>query len=307
VRYVAAGSHHTVALTDEEVYSWGDNAGGQLGNRTFRPVSLPSEVVDLAGRGVCQVACGAQHTLFVCRSGDVLGCGSSAHGQLPAVECDPDTSRPAPEGSGMLLATPTPLRLTFLDAAAAANACGASAPVVSAVVAGARSSAFLTRAADELPDQAPPRLWERLQNAVGDAHEAPNNLETDAHVRPIAAAVERIFSSAAAISAAFGLRDMVGMDVALLEATQRGILELEPPPAPKKDDPQPQQDCLFQVCVGGGGGRLAGAVCSLPARPVAASDSRVAGARVPSSAAVSLVCVRAGLAPGACCQGLAPL
>jgi hypothetical protein len=82
---------------------------------------------------------------------------------------------------------------------------------------------------------------------VAAAHAAPNNLESDAHVRPIAAAVERIFSSAAAISAAFGLKDLVGLDVGLLESTQRAILELEPPAAPKKDDTQPQQDSLFQV------------------------------------------------------------
>lgn len=243
VRFVAAGSLHTVALTDEEVYSWGDNSAGQLGNRTFRGTSLPSEVVDLAGRGVVQVACGARHTLFVCHDGEVYGCGSSQHGQLPAgCSADPDTCRPAPDGSGLLIATPTRLRLRFLEGGA-----GASAPVVSQVVAGAHSSAFLTRASDELPDAPPPRLWERLQAAVSAAHSAPNNLESDAHVRPIAAAVERIFSSAAAISAAFGVKDCVGMDVGLLESMQRSILELEPAAAPKKDDPQPTQDCLFQV------------------------------------------------------------
>ena len=241
-----------MAITDEEVYSWGDNSCGQLGNRTFRSSALPSEVVDLAGAGVCQVACGEEHTLFVCRDGEVYGCGSSAHGQLPAATPDPDTSRAAAAG-GMLLATPTRLRLSFLERGAM---CGPHAPVVSAVVAGAHCSAFLTRAADELPDQAAPRLWERLQAAVAAAHDAPNNLEADAHVRPIAAAVERIFSSAAAISAAFGLKDMVGMDVVLLEGMQRSILELEPPAAPKKDDPQPTQDSLFQVgACGGQGGR----------------------------------------------------
>lgn len=239
---MAAGALHTVALTDEEVYAWGDNSCGQLGNRTFRSAATPSELVDLAGRGVCQVACGARHTLFVCHDGEVYGSGSSAHGQLPAAAADPDTSRPAADGSGLLIATPARLHLRFLE-----SHTGSSAPVVSAVAAGAHCSAFLTRAADELPDQAAPRLWERLQAAVVVAHEATSNLEADAHVRPISAAVERIFSSAAAISAAFGLKDMVGMDVGLLEAMQRSILELEPPAAPKKDDPQPAQDTLFQV------------------------------------------------------------
>jgi alpha-tubulin suppressor-like RCC1 family protein len=56
VRYVAAGSHHTVAVTDEEVYAWGSNTAGQLGLRSFINASMPSEVVDMAGKGVCQVS-----------------------------------------------------------------------------------------------------------------------------------------------------------------------------------------------------------------------------------------------------------
>ena len=245
VRSTAAGCWHTVALTDEEVYSWGSNTGGQLGNRTFRSSRLASEVVDLTGRGVIQVAAGSEHTLFVCRDGTVYGCGSNAHGQLPVAELDPATSLSVEDAetgkSSVLIAAPTLLRLGFLEGTQ-----GARAPVVSQAIAGEHCSAFLTRAAEELPNQQAPRLWERLQAAVEAAREAPN-IEAEAHVRPISAAVERIFSSAAAISAAFGIKDKVGLDVALLEHMQRSISELEPAAAAKKDDPQPSQDTLFQA------------------------------------------------------------
>jgi hypothetical protein len=44
VRSVAAGGHHTVAVTDGAVYAWGSNACGQLGTRTFRDRDTPAKV-----------------------------------------------------------------------------------------------------------------------------------------------------------------------------------------------------------------------------------------------------------------------
>ena len=38
---------------------------------------------------------------------------------------------------------------------------GGKAPVISSVVAGGYSSAFLTRAPDEIPNTSPPHLWEK--------------------------------------------------------------------------------------------------------------------------------------------------
>lgn len=67
VRAIAAGGQHTIAVTDTTVYSWGSNSCGQLGTRTFRDKKTPTEIKDLAGLGVCQVACGAEHTLFLSR------------------------------------------------------------------------------------------------------------------------------------------------------------------------------------------------------------------------------------------------
>lgn len=67
VRAVAAGGAHTAAVTERTVYSWGSNSAGQLGSRTFRDKASPTEIKDLAGKGVLQVACGAEHSLFLCR------------------------------------------------------------------------------------------------------------------------------------------------------------------------------------------------------------------------------------------------
>ena len=56
-----------MAVTDAAVFAWGSNACGQLGSRTFRDKGMPTEVRDLAGKHVGQVACGDAHTLFLCR------------------------------------------------------------------------------------------------------------------------------------------------------------------------------------------------------------------------------------------------
>lgn len=66
VRSIAAGGQHTVAATDSSVFAWGSNSCGQLGTRTFRDKAAPTEVKDLSGKGVVQVACGHEHTLFLC-------------------------------------------------------------------------------------------------------------------------------------------------------------------------------------------------------------------------------------------------
>ena len=308
VRTIAAGGGHTIAVTDEEVYSWGDNTYGQLGLRHFRDVMQPAEINGLAGAGIIQVACGTRHSIFVSRDGSVYGCGDSSHGTMPLADVDPavcfgsltltqddfpalgctasaggggggggssigggsstngfgeecelDSAPTGSFGRGVLLPTvssasvvistaasyvaaPTLMALSFLEPKKAA----VKPMVVTQAVAGRGSSAFLTRAADELPDAPPPRLWERLQLAVAVAREAPH-IDVDAHVKPIAGAVERIFGSAAAVSAAFGLCDQVGLDVVLLDSVQTAVMALEPPPAAKLGEPQPEQDDLHRA------------------------------------------------------------
>ena len=56
-----------MAVTDTAVCAWGSNRCGQLGTRTFMDKASPTEIKELEGAGVDHVACGAQHTLFLCR------------------------------------------------------------------------------------------------------------------------------------------------------------------------------------------------------------------------------------------------
>ena len=67
VRCVAAGGHHTVAVTDTSVCAWGANNCGQLGTRTFKDKAAPTDIKELEHVGVASVACGAHHTLFLCK------------------------------------------------------------------------------------------------------------------------------------------------------------------------------------------------------------------------------------------------
>ena len=374
VRNIACGGHHTVAVTDSEVYSWGYSFMGQLGHGNFEDVAHPKVIDALTGGGVEQVAAGASHTLFLCKDGSVYGCGDASGGALPVVfdedeagdettTIDPslvastqakvddnggvvpklrllprimpsrlgpgaqhskergsisnDSIRDATAVSGrhdleqtasteeesssesvvveplplwdrhtamyestlqdglnsmklddmepkpaLIYSTPVELDLRFLLPRKISNGNPSSSSgnisrsgdehqhmkvqVVSSVSAGTSSSAFLTRGADEFPDPPNLRLWQRLQAAVTNARTAPEE-ERDAHITPIAAAVERVFGCSAAISAAFGLHDAVGIDVELLESVQSDILSLEPPPAEKLGDPQPQQDELHKA------------------------------------------------------------
>jgi ubiquitin-protein ligase E3 A len=303
VRAVAAGWNHTLAVTDEEVYAWGDNSSGQLGLCSLRSHRAPAEVADLAGAGVVAVAAGAAHSLFLCRDGRVFGCGDAGGGALAgagaraegagltedafwrAALADDDSGgagagapvvdeagspmeednlfaalREAQRSGGMraspdfdadealalegrggggaagaevrYVTAPALLRLGFAEGGGR----GASAPVVTAVVAAGGASAFLTRAADELPEPPAPRLGEKLGALVAQARAAPP-AEREQLLPSLAAALERVFGSAAALSAAFGSADAVGIDPSFLDHFTAQVLELDGP-APPGADPE---------------------------------------------------------------------
>jgi len=81
---VAAGLYHSAALTASgELYTWGNNAKGQLGlGKNTDMVFSPTLVESLASVPLAGVACGGNHTLVVTRSGAVFAWGSNNHGQL---------------------------------------------------------------------------------------------------------------------------------------------------------------------------------------------------------------------------------
>ncbi|CAH1776574.1 unnamed protein product, partial [Owenia fusiformis] len=61
---ISCGSLHCVACTDKgEVYTWGDNDEGQLGDGTTNAIQRPRLVANLQGKKINRVACGSAHSL----------------------------------------------------------------------------------------------------------------------------------------------------------------------------------------------------------------------------------------------------
>lgn len=215
VTHIAAGAAHTVAVTDGAVFSWGANDEGQLGLGHCRGTAHPAQVTALQGKRVTQAACGISHTVFLCVDGATYGCGCATHGQLPLSE-----SRLNPDAASG--PHPVPQRLTqgFLRAGPKAGG-----TIVSAVAAGGDTTAFLTRAQCELPEpNRHGRLLTRLVAALDRAVEGPETttmmmsdhpsamLSQEAYLKEVTSisnAVQLVFSSAAALSAAFGHKDKV--------------------------------------------------------------------------------------------------
>lgn len=86
---VACGSAHTLALTsDGQVYAWGENSSGQLGDGSSITrnapvaVNISSGSSALFGKSVVAISAGAFHSLALCSDGSVVGWGSNGSGQL---------------------------------------------------------------------------------------------------------------------------------------------------------------------------------------------------------------------------------
>lgn len=61
---IATGSLHCVACSDTgDVYTWGDNDEGQLGDGTISAIQRPRLVTALQGKHIVKVICGSAHTL----------------------------------------------------------------------------------------------------------------------------------------------------------------------------------------------------------------------------------------------------
>lgn len=72
---VACGSRdaQTLALTnDGMVFSWGDGDFGKLGRGGSEGCDLPENIKSLNGLGVIHIDCGAQFSLALTKSGQVL-------------------------------------------------------------------------------------------------------------------------------------------------------------------------------------------------------------------------------------------
>ena len=83
---IAAGGDHTLALTaDGQVFAWGDNTYGELGNSStlssFVPVPVNTSGV-LSGKVVTAIAAGKNHSLALTADGSVYTWGANNSGEL---------------------------------------------------------------------------------------------------------------------------------------------------------------------------------------------------------------------------------
>jgi alpha-tubulin suppressor-like RCC1 family protein len=80
---LAPGNGFTIALTAEgRVWSWGNNASGQLGLGNTTRVYAPVQVSALAAEFIVDIAAGNSHVLALTRDGRVLAWGGNRDGQL---------------------------------------------------------------------------------------------------------------------------------------------------------------------------------------------------------------------------------
>ena len=86
---IAAGAYHSLALaSDGTVYSWGNNANGELGNNSTTSYTVPVAVNTvsgtsvLAGKTVTSISAGGYHSLALASDGTVYAWGSNADGEL---------------------------------------------------------------------------------------------------------------------------------------------------------------------------------------------------------------------------------
>jgi len=86
VSRVMCGSTHTIALkSDGTVWSWGNNANGQLGNGNTTQAKNPVQVKINSTTfftGASAVAAGASHSAILKSDGSVYACGLNSSGQL---------------------------------------------------------------------------------------------------------------------------------------------------------------------------------------------------------------------------------
>ncbi|XP_050432104.1 X-linked retinitis pigmentosa GTPase regulator-like [Adelges cooleyi] len=81
---IAAGSHHTAVLVENgDVYVWGSNGDKQLGiEPSNESYSVRSPTIVSIFQPVVYIACGANHSAFVTKTGEMFTSGNREHGKL---------------------------------------------------------------------------------------------------------------------------------------------------------------------------------------------------------------------------------
>ncbi|MFZ5948284.1 MAG: T9SS type A sorting domain-containing protein [Stygiobacter sp.] len=82
IKQIACGDYHTIALTiDGQVYSWGRNDYGQLGNSNQQNSNVPVKTLGLA-KTIIQIAAGSRHSVALASDGTIFTWGNNDYGQL---------------------------------------------------------------------------------------------------------------------------------------------------------------------------------------------------------------------------------
>ena len=79
---VSAGTYHSLVLTEDgEIYSWGDNSFGQLGNSNYRIRKIPKKI-PILGDKVDRICATINYSLARCKDGRYLGWGYNDSSQF---------------------------------------------------------------------------------------------------------------------------------------------------------------------------------------------------------------------------------
>ncbi len=93
---ISCGSHHSLALTDEgEVYAWGQNRLGQIGNVSDSKTQLePIKIFIVNMQRIIAISCGSLHSIALTENGDVYSWGNNQFGQLGFTMCANESNFP---------------------------------------------------------------------------------------------------------------------------------------------------------------------------------------------------------------------
>jgi alpha-tubulin suppressor-like RCC1 family protein len=80
IKAVSASFHSLALRSDGFLFSWGDNASGQLGNYSNLPSQIPVQVASI--NNIVAISAGYQHSLALRSNGIVYAWGSNNSGQL---------------------------------------------------------------------------------------------------------------------------------------------------------------------------------------------------------------------------------
>jgi alpha-tubulin suppressor-like RCC1 family protein len=89
---ICCGQRHSLALTfNGEVYAWGYNAYGQIGNESSRDFQfIPTKLNGFDSEKVVMISCGYRHSMALTESGRVFSWGNNSFGQLGYNNVDTD-------------------------------------------------------------------------------------------------------------------------------------------------------------------------------------------------------------------------